>query len=101
MKKLFIILFIASILINSANVLAQANTTEKRGTEWLGKGYRGYNNYADSKSVTPYSIYDMTGLSALVSEVPGKEVQIYTGTSNNQYYTNRFAKINASPFSVS
>lgn len=97
MKQLMRLVLSTVLVLFVGSASAQADSPEKRGSDWLGKGYRGYENYADLKSLTSYSVFDMRGVNVLVSDVKGKEIQVYTGTTNDEYYTNRFANFNVSP----
>jgi hypothetical protein len=68
---------------------------EKRGFDWLGFGYKGYQYYAALESKTPYAVYDMSKLEALFDDVNESTLDVCTDTNKTEYYKKRFADVKA------
>ena len=67
---------------------------EKRGFEWLGYGYKGYEYYADTRSVVGNnSIFDMKNGKANYETIAHSEEHWTTGESKSKYYNKLFSNL--------
>lgn len=67
---------------------------EKRGFEWLGYGYKGYEYYADTRSVVGgHSIFDMKNTKANCETIDYSEDYTKTASSKSSYYNKLFANL--------
>jgi hypothetical protein len=67
---------------------------DKRGFEWLGCGYKGYEYYADTRSVVgTHSIFDMKKLKANYETIAHSEEHSTTGDNKSKYYSKLFANL--------
>jgi hypothetical protein len=70
---------------------------DKRGFEWLGCGYKGYEYYADTRSVVgSYSIFEMKNVKANYETIAHSEEHWTTGESKSKYYDKLFANFELS-----